>query len=440
MSSYLKREFGDRFVEDKYAAALYARDALISGAAARILGVVFPIDESEVVKLVKWAIETKTPLFPQGSATSLSGNAAATAPGVVVSFEKMTKLEIHPTDAIAIAQPGVRIEEMNAELSRYGLLFPVDPGSAKSATIGGAIANGAGGMRGVKYGTIRDWVLGLRVVTGRGDLLRLGCRTHKCRNGYDLVKLFIGSEGTLGLITEATVKLAPTPASVIAILAYYDDIETLVEDVAAVRTSGVWPLFAEFVDAPTAGLIGLEERNALFLGVDVVQGAEEWVLEKLSKIRGDIAQTARGFQNAMKLLEPRRKLFYGQIAAARRDGGILVIEDVAVPVSKLPTAVKKLKEAATRRGLPLLLGGHVGDGNLHPATWHRGDFDRVKKFLEDMAEIVLELGGTISAEHGVGLLKRELLAREVGEGVLRYMAEVKKLFDPHNVLNPGKVL
>ncbi|MGC8994014.1 MAG: FAD-linked oxidase C-terminal domain-containing protein, partial [Pyrobaculum sp.] len=339
--------------------------------------------------------------------------------------------------------PGVRLEELNVELARHGLFFPVDPGSVKSATVGGAIANGAGGMRGAKYGTMKDWVLGLRVVTGRGDLLRIGCRTYKCRNGYDLVRLFVGSEGTLGLVTEATLKLAPVPESAVAVLAYYDDLETLVEDVVRVRAGRLWPLFAEFLDAPTSAVVGLESRNALFLGVDVNTGAEERALRRLeSLVRGEVAQRALDWNGAMKLLEPRRRLFYGQISTAQRDGGVLVIEDVAVPISKLPEAVRGLKKLAERHGLPLLLGGHIGDGNLHPATWYRREEGpgRVEKFLRDMAELVVKLNGTVSAEHGIGVLKKDLIKMELGEEALNYMRELKRVFDPYNILNPGKIL
>ncbi|MGC9050745.1 FAD-binding oxidoreductase [Pyrobaculum sp.] len=440
---FLRREFGERFIEDGVTARLYIRDASFIEFSESIAGVVFPVDEEEVVKLVRWAARNKVPLFPQGSATSLSGNASATAKGVVVSFEKMDKVEIDPVDGVAVVGPGVRLEELNVELARHGLFFPVDPGSVKSATVGGAIANGAGGMRGAKYGTMKDWVLGLRVVTGKGDLLRIGCRTYKCRNGYDLVRLFVGSEGTLGLVTEATLKLAPVPESAVAVLAYYDDLETLVEDVVRVRAGRLWPLFAEFLDAPTSAVVGLENRNTLFLGVDVNAGAEERALRRLeSLVRGEVAQRALDWGNAMKLLEPRRKLFYGQISSAHKDGGILVIEDVAVPISKLPEAVRGLKKLAERHGLPLLLGGHIGDGNLHPATWYRREegLGRVEKFLRDMAELVVKLNGTVSAEHGIGVLKKDLIKMELGEEALNYMRELKRVFDPYNILNPGKIL
>ncbi|MEM1571510.1 MAG: FAD-linked oxidase C-terminal domain-containing protein [Pyrobaculum sp.] len=439
---FLRKTFGDRFVEDSSIAALYVHDASFVEGESNVLGVVFPETEGEVVELVRWAIKHKVPLFPQGSATSLSGNAAATARGLVVSFERMTKVEIDPGDGVAVVGPGVRIEELNVELARYGFFFPVDPGSMRSATIGGAIANGAGGMRGAKYGTVKDWVLGLRVVTGRGDVLKVGCKTFKCRNGYDLVRLFVGSEGTLGLITEAVLKLAPVPESAVAVLAYYDDVEPLVEDVVRVRASRIWPLFAEFLDAPTAAVVGLEERDALFLGVDVNTGAEERVLKRLQSIvRGRVASVAVGWSEAMKLLEPRRRLYSAQVHLAQRGGGVLVIEDVAVPISKLPDAVRGLKKLAEKYGVPLLLGGHVGDGNLHPATWFRKEEGpgKAEKFIREMAELVVGLGGTVSAEHGVGTLKKDLIALELGDAVLTYMRELKKVFDPYNILNPGKI-
>jgi D-lactate dehydrogenase (cytochrome)/glycolate oxidase len=253
----------------------------------------------------------------------------------------------------------------------------------------------------------------------------------------------VGSEGTLGLVTEAILKLAPVPESAVAVLAYYDDLETLVEDVVRVRAGRLWPLFAEFLDAPTSAVVGLENRNTLFLGVDVNAGAEERALRRLeSLVRGEVAQRALDWGNAMKLLEPRRKLFYGQISSAHKDGGILVIEDVAVPISKLPEAVRGLKKLAERHGLPLLLGGHIGDGNLHPATWYRREegLGRVEKFLRDMAELVVKLNGTVSAEHGIGVLKKDLIKMELGEEALNYMRELKRVFDPYNILNPGKIL
>ncbi|MEM0369414.1 MAG: FAD-linked oxidase C-terminal domain-containing protein [Pyrobaculum sp.] len=440
---FLKREFGDRFIDDPVLVSLYARDASLATPETNVLGVVFPVDEGEVVDLVKWAIENRVALFPQGSATSLSGNAAVTRPGVVVSFEKMTRFEIQPVDGVAICQPGVRLDELNGELYRYGFFFPIDPGSVRAATVGGAVANGAGGMRGVKYGSMRDWVLGLRVVTGRGDVLKIGCRTYKCRNGYDLVRLFVGSEGTLGLVTEAVLKLAPIPESAAAALLYYDDVEKLVEDIVKIRSAGIVPLFAEFLDATTAPVVGLEEKNVLFIGVEAYKGLEEVILDRVLKIvRGRLAQVATGWEASMKLLEPRRRLFYGQISLAQREGGTLIIEDVAVPISKLPEAVRTLRALASRHNVPLLLGGHVGDGNIHPATWFRKDesVEKLNRFLKEMAKVVVELGGTTSAEHGVGVLKKELIAIELGEEVLKYMAELKKLFDPYNVLNPGKVV
>ncbi|MEZ0248344.1 MAG: FAD-linked oxidase C-terminal domain-containing protein [Thermoproteus sp.] len=445
----LKRKFGDRFVDDPALLLLYSREASFEEPAARPLGVVFPLSEEEVVWLVRWAYETETPLFSQGSATSISGNTVATRPGLVVSFERMNKIsEVNPTDSYVVVQPGIRLEELNIELSRYGVFFPVDPGSVRSATVGGAIANGAGGMRGAKYGTMRDWVLGLNVVTGKGDLLKMGCRTLKCRNGYDLVRLIVGSEGTLGLVTEAVLRVAPLPESAVAILAYYNDLNMLVEDVVKIRGARIWPLFAEFLGPGESREVGLEERYTLFLGVDVNKGAEGTALSRLKDIvRGYVAKEAVGLDASMELLEPRRKLFSAQVSLMRKqigNEGVLVIEDIVVPVSKLPEAVKRIVELAQRLEVPLSIGGHVGDGNLHPTTWFKkGDLEGAKRarlFIEGLGKIAVELGGSVSAEHGIGTLKRDLLKLELGPQVLDYMRALKAVFDPKGILNPGKIL
>ncbi|MEL9991736.1 MAG: FAD-linked oxidase C-terminal domain-containing protein [Thermoproteus sp.] len=445
----LRRKFGDRFVDDPAFLSLYSREASFEEPTARPLGVVFPKTEEEVVWLVRWAYETETPLFSQGSATSLSGNTVATKPGLVVSFERMNEvLEVNPTDSYVVVQPGIRLEELNVELSRYGVFFPVDPGSVKSATVGGAIANGAGGMRGAKYGTMRDWVLGLHVVTGKGDLLKMGCRTLKCRNGYDLVRLIVGSEGTLGLVTEAVLRIAPLPESAVAVLAYYNDLGALVEDVVRIRGARIWPLFAEFLGPAESKEVGLEERYTLFLGVDVSKGAEQSALARLKElVRGYVAREAMGLDAAMELLEPRRKLFSAQVSLMKRQlgsEGVLVIEDVIVPVSKLPEAARRIVELAQRLEVPLSMGGHVGDGNLHPTTWfRRGDVEgakRARAFIEGLGKIAVELGGSISAEHGIGTLKRELLRLELEPQVLEYMKALKAVFDPKGILNPGKIL
>lgn len=445
----VKRKFGERFVDDPALLSLYSREASFEEPAAGPLGIVYPVNEEEVAWLVKWAYENDIPLYSQGSATSLSGNTILTKPGLIVSFEKMANIvEVNPTDSYTVVQPGIRIEELNVELARYGVFFPVDPGSVRSATIGGAIANGAGGMRGAKYGSMRDWVLGVNVVTGRGDLLKLGCRTLKCRNGYDLVRLIVGSEGTLGLVTQAVLRVAPLPESAVAVRVYYNDISSLVEDVVRIKSARIWPLFAEFMGPAESEEVGLNRAYTLFVGVDVNRGAEGGILARLkSALTGHIADEAIGIEEAMRLLEPRRRLFSAQVSIMRRqlgDQGVLVIEDVVVPVSKLPEAVRRIAELAQKLEVPLSIGGHVGDGNLHPTTWFkRGDLEgakRARRFIEGLGKIAVELGGSVSAEHGIGTLKRELLRLELEPAVLEYMRSLKAVFDPKGILNPGKII
>ncbi|CCC81449.1 FAD-binding oxidoreductase [Thermoproteus tenax] len=445
----VKRKFGERFVDDPALLSLYSREASFEEPAAGPLGIVYPVNEEEVAWLVKWAYENDITLYSQGSATSLSGNTILTKPGLIVSFEKMANIvEVNPTDSYTVVQPGIRIEELNVELARYGVFFPVDPGSVRSATIGGAIANGAGGMRGAKYGSMRDWVLGVNVVTGRGDLLKLGCRTLKCRNGYDLVRLIVGSEGTLGLVTQAVLRVAPLPESAVAVRVYYNDISSLVEDVVRIKSARIWPLFAEFMGPAESEEVGLNRAYTLFVGVDVNRGAEGGILARLkSALTGHIADEAIGIEEAMRLLEPRRRLFSAQVSIMRRqlgDQGVLVIEDVVVPVSKLPEAVRRIAELAQKLEVPLSIGGHVGDGNLHPTTWFkRGDLEgakRARRFIEGLGKIAVELGGSVSAEHGIGTLKRELLRLELEPAVLEYMRSLKAVFDPKGILNPGKII
>ncbi|MEM1638127.1 MAG: FAD-linked oxidase C-terminal domain-containing protein, partial [Pyrobaculum sp.] len=286
------------------------------------------------------------------------------------------------------------------------------------------------------------------VVTGKGDLLKMGCRTLKCRNGYDLVRLIVGSEGTLGLVTEAILRIAPLPESAVAVLAYYNDLGALVEDVVRIRGARIWPLFAEFLGPAESKEVGLEERYTLFLGVDVSKGAEQSALARLKElVRGYVARDAVGLDAAMELLEPRRKLFSAQVSLMKRQlgsEGVLVIEDVIVPVSKLPEAARRIVELAQRLEVPLSMGGHVGDGNLHPTTWFkRGDVEaakRVRSFIEGLGKIAVELGGSVSAEHGIGTLKRDLLKLELEPQVLEYMRALKAVFDPKGILNPGKIL
>jgi len=462
-----KRLGEDKISTDPLIIELYTREA--SGLEGDgVVAVVFPETPEDVRDVVRLAVEHRVPVYPQGSATSLSGNAVP-AGGIVVSFERMNRiLEVDIVDGVAVVEPGVRIDDLNLELSRHGYMFPVDPASSAVATVGGAINNGAGGMRGAKYGTMRDWVLGVDVVIAddEASLVRAGCRTVKCRQGYDITRLIVGSEGTLGLVTRAILRIIPEPEQVVYALAFYPRLEDLAATVVEVRKSRLHPLLMEFMDersvalaARAAGVRLEAEGHMLLVGVDVNREAAERVLNQLvDTMRAHGAthiQTAMTTQEAWDkgLFTIRKNLFASQVLAARETLGpgvrpMVLLEDIVVPPSRIVEAVRRLRELEEKYGLTMTLGGHIGDGNLHPAVgYDPSDPDmarRVEEWYREVMRLALELGGSVSAEHGIGLLKKEGLRMEAeargSPRLLELMKEIKRVFDPHGILNPGKVV
>ncbi|MCE4600384.1 MAG: FAD-binding protein [Desulfurococcales archaeon] len=469
IASKLRGALGrDKVIDDPGIIRLYTREP--SGLEAEgVEAVVFPEDAGDVRKLVRLAYKMEFPVYPQGSATSLSGNAYPVEGGVVVSFERMRRLrEVNIVDGTVVVEPGLRLDELNNALASYGYMFPVDPASSAVATVGGAINNGAGGMRGAKYGTMRDWVLGLELVVADEDasLVRVGCRTVKCRQGYDLTRLIVGSEGTLGLVTEAVLRITPIPEQVVYILAFYERLEDLAQTVIEIKQGRVTPYIAEFMEAETVErakrLAGVEldaRGHMLLVGVDVYREAAGRMLDWLSSIAVDNgAHTLYRAWTTEEALEKglfsiRKNLFTAQVHYTReRLGGagkvMVLIEDIVVPPSRLVEAVEGLVEISKRYGFTMMLGGHIGDGNLHPAV----GFDprdseerrRVEEWYHEVMRLALRLGGSVSAEHGIGTLKKEgleLEARHRGsEKLLELMRGVKRVFDPKGILNPGKVV
>jgi D-lactate dehydrogenase (cytochrome)/glycolate oxidase len=450
---------GERVYTDPDVLRLYSRDASFESG-EHPLAVVEPVDIDEVVKIVKLAIRYNKKVIVVGASTSLSGNAAPkTSDAIVISMAKMNNIiEVSEVDWYARVQPGVRVDELNLELARYGLQWPVDPASSKAATVGGVISNGGGGVRGAKYGPASHWVLALQAVIGTGDVINVGCYTVKCREGYNLLQLFIGSEGTLGVITEATLRLAPLPQSFVGVLGQFNNIEDLVNTVIDIRKAKLWTMINEFLDERLSQLVGLDNRFHLWVGVDVNAGGEGIVLEQLknsvAKNHGEVVGVAYSLGEFNKLLEPRRRLYTAALQAAFGDYGnnaLVFIEDIAVPMSKLPNAVRDLTELGGKYGIKMVIGGHIGDGNIHPTMWvNKSDKKEVEKALrlfEEIGKVGIKYRGTVSAEHGIGTQKKELLkeslaAKNQGNYVVLYnlMAQVKKVFDPYNIFNPGKIL
>ena len=463
----LERRLGVRAIDDPAILRLYSREP--SGLEGDAMAVVFPESVEDLSRIAAYAYKREIYLYPQGSSSDLVGGAVPERRGLIVSMERMNRiLGISLGDTIVDTQPGVRLGDLNIVLAEKGYMFPVDPGSVSIATIGGAINSGAGGLRGAKYGVMRDWVLGLTIVLpdSEGTVLRIGCRTLKCRQGYDLVRLIVGSEGTLALVGEATLRITPLPENVVTGLGFYEDLVSLAETVVRIKESGVQPLVMEFMDEKTAriaaSVVGSRipvEGHMLLVGIDVNHEATDRYAEWLEKVMREmgaksvyIAKTTREAEEK-RLYEIRRNLFPAQVAKAlgeRRGASRIMayMEDISVPPTRVPEAVVKLRELEERLGLETFLGGHIGDGNLHPAVAYvegqPGVGERVEEWYMEVMRIAVELGGTVSSEHGIGKLKKDALKMELeargSAKALDIMKGIKRVFDPKGILNPGKVV
>ncbi len=453
---------------DEAVVRLYSRDPL--GLEGHAAAVVLPESVEDLSMIARWAYKHEVPIYPEGSSTELTGSSVPEAGGVVVSFQLMRRIkEVNIVDGYVVAEAGVRLAEIDAELEPKGYMFPVDPASWRVATVGGAVNTGAGGMRGARYGTMREWVSGLTVVLPdeRGTVLRVGCKTSKCRQGYDLVRLIVGSEGTLALVADATLRITPRPENLVGMLAFFKSVDDLMDAVVDYKSMGLQPYIMEFMDSKTVSIAGaslqgvpVEDGDALIVAIEAPREAAsrlEALLRNVALRRGAFkVYTARSTSEieTMGLMELRRRFFPASLEYARRrvgrSGGrvMVLIEDIAVPPSKLPEAVKAIRSSAEEKGLEVVIGGHVGDGNLHPKTWFdpsdREWVSRVEAWFEDVMRVALELGGTVSAEHGIGKAKRRGLEMELEHlgslKALEIMAQIKRVFDPKGILNPGKVV
>lgn len=453
----------NKVYEDPSIVALYTREA--SGLEGAAFAVVFPETTSDVSALVKWAYKKRVPLYPQGSASSLSGNSVPDK-GVVVSFERMNRIhEINIVDSIADVEPGIRINDLNLELAGKGYTFPIDPASQSVATIGGAINNGSGGLRGARYGTMRDWVNQLEVVLPdeNGTVLRLGCRTVKCRTGYDLVRLIIGSEGTLALVTRAILRITPLPEASPTVLGFFNNLEDLLAVYIELKSQKLPLLMTEFMDDLTVSVAkkrapGFEhvQGHMLLVSVESNYEAAQRIMDFVASIFKKYGATVYTAQNlgeaeAKGLLTIRRNLIPAGIEYVRAFWGkstvFTFMGDIVVPPSKVADLVAGLRSLTERYKLPQALGGHIGDGNLHPVSGVVvGDKEASQRLYEwylEVMKLAVRLGGSMSAEHGVGLVKKEGLKFEMeylgSLKALEIMREIKKIFDPLNILNPGKI-
>ncbi|WP_319459958.1 FAD-binding oxidoreductase [Micromonospora sp. RTP1Z1] len=457
----LRAALGDAAVlTDPDLLRMHERDEADLCAAGTPLVVTRPRDTEEVVAVVRAAARHGVPVVPQGARTGLAGAANAVDGAVVLSTVAMDRiLEIDPVGRIAVLQPGVVNAALAGAVRERGLWYPPDPGSWESSTIGGNVATNAGGMCCVKYGVTTEYVLGLTVVLASGEVLRTGRRTAKGVAGYDLTRLFVGSEGTLGVITEITVSLRPAPQESLTLVAVFGSTAAAGTAVAGIAERGLSPSLLELLDRTHLAAIeayrpmGLRtDAQALLLAAVDTGGQAAADLARIAEVcaaaGADEVWTATDAVEAAALLQARRLAHPAmeKFAADAFPGGNggLVIDDVAVPRGSLAALLDGVARIAEECAVPIGVVGHAGDGNMHPnIVVDRADpasLERGRRAFDEIMRLGLELGGTCTGEHGVGLLKRDWLAREIGPVGVRVHRAIKAALDPQGLLNPGKVL
>lgn len=418
----------------------------------RPMAAVWPETTEQVAAIVGLAVQHRQPLIPRGAGTGLAGSAVPVEGGIVVDLCRMNRIiHLRIADRVCVVQPGVVYAALNRTLGHHGFCFPPDPASGSVCTIGGNVATNAGGIRGAKYGVTKDYVLGLEVVLPDGRVMRTGAACIKNASGYDLTRFFVGSEGTLGIVTEITLKINPCPRAATTALAGFATLEDAGQAVSDIMRSGIIPSVCEIMERNTLailkqhGNLTLPEAEALLLlETDGFTSTEtqaqmveiQTVCQKNQAISFDTAATA---QAAEKLWQARRRI--SGIAAGL--GSHNLSEDVAVPLSQVPRMLKSIAGIFGATGLPFVIFGHAGDGNLHPKIMFDGtDADqvrRVKIAVKELFENICAAGGTLTGEHGIGLAKAPYLALEHDTVALDFMRILKQTVDPFNIMNPGKM-
>lgn len=441
----------DRVRTDPDVVAAYAQDRAIFESAGSAAAVVMPTTTEEVVVTVEAARRARVPIVPRGAGTGLTGAANAVDGCIMLSLHRMDRvLEVDTTDRMARVQPGVVNADLKRAVAPRGLHYAPDPASYEESTIGGNVATNAGGLCCVKHGVTRDHVVGLEVVLGTGEVLRTGRRTLKRTTGLDLTGLFVGSEGMLGVVTEATVRLVPKPPSPATAVAYFDALPAAGTAIAGVFADGHQPSMMELIDraalthVEAAYRLGLDTDAACLLIVqtegDDAGAAIGAIARRCEEAGATFVHHATDPAEGALLVEARRRVW----PALERLGRTLLPEDVAVPRERLAELLAGVAEVATNRGVDIATMGHAGDGNLHPIlVFDRHDADefaRARAAFDDILALALRLDGTIAAEHGIGTLKRAHLARELEPGQLAVQRELKRVFDPDGIMNPGKTL
>ena len=413
-------------------------------------GIIWPVSTEEVARILSWSYQNNIPVTPWGAGTSTEGNPVPTRGGLVMDMIQMNKvLEIRPADLQADVQPGVLRKELNRKTGKHGLFFPPDPGA--DATIGGMIANNASGVQTVKYGATKDYVMKLTVVLPQGNVIHTGCKAHKSSSGYDLTRLFVGSEGTLGIATEATLKLTGIPAHHLATTINFEDLESASAAVAVLMGSGLEPAALELLPPDLINLMNREknlnipEVPSLFCEF---HGVSKTTLQETADLAKELSEDcgATGFKYGIEEKD-RKKLWRARheawetIHRAHPKKETLIV-DVAVPISRYPEMIIFSQNLVNDNKAVGYVFGHAGDGNLHVVMAgdpdDKKEWSTLEKINQSIVEKAVELGGTCTGEHGVGIGKRKFMQLEHGESY-QLMRQIKELIDPKGLLNPGKI-
>jgi glycolate oxidase len=415
-------------------------------------GVVFPASTEEVSTVMKICARYKIPVIGRGAGSNLCAGTVPTQGGLVMVMTRMNRLiEIDQDNLTATFQTGLNTKKFHLAIEETGLFYPPDPSSMIICTMGGNIALGAGGLRGLKYGTTKDYVIGLEAVLANGEILRTGGKLVKDVAGYDLTRLLVGSGGTLAIMTEATVKLVPKPAFRRSMIAIFSDLPAAARTVSQIVASRITPCTLEFMDKATIRVV--EEFSKIGLPMDaeailaIEQDGEESLVERdlllieaiclqQGAIQVKIAATP---EEGAKVMEARRSA----LAALSRLRPTTILEDATVPRSRLADMVLEVQRIAAKHNVQICTFGHAGDGNLHPTAMTDArdpeEIHRVEQAFEEIFEAAIRMGGTITGEHGVGLVKAPFLEWKVGASGIDIMKRLKEAFDPDNILNPGKL-
>lgn len=411
-----------------------------------------PSTVQEIASIIEIASRYKIPVIPRGAGSGLTGGALPVDGGLVVVMTRFNKiLEIDEDNLIAVVEPGVVTSDFQNAVQKHGLFYPPDPASREFSTLGGNVAENAGGTRAVKYGVTRDYVMGLQAVIGTGETIETGVRTAKGVVGYDLTRLLVGSEGTLGFITKLILRLIPAPETKETVTAYFSSLDEAAQTVAAMTSARVVPATLEFMDQASISCVedflglGLDKKMGGLLLIETDGPKEQALAEaetaaRLCRENGAVeVRRAKSVQEAENMWRARRAISPALFRTATGKAN----EDIVVPRSKIPEMVQRINEISKKHDLQIISFGHAGDGNIHVNIMYdkhdAAQAERAEHAVRDVMATTLELGGTLSGEHGIGTTKQAFIDMELSEASINLMKNIKKVFDPQNIMNPGKI-